>query len=809
MKKTAFNDNWMFTKESGAQCMLCLPHDAMLEEKRSEENPLGNGCACFAGGRYVYEKTFFASQEWEEQDVMFEFEGVYPQAEVFLNGEKMGDCFYGYSDYLFAAKHLYYNEENVLKVVVDNTKTPNSRWYSGAGIYRPVWLLTGAKSHILPGGLRVKTLGIEPAEIEVCTKYVCAGGEVSVKEGGELCADVENKLGTERVQIDILDGGRIVASAEGEHVRILIPDAELWSAENPKLYQCRAVLTENGNIVDEETISFGVRQITWSTDGLFINNKKTLLKGGCIHHDNGILGARTYKESEWRRIRRLKEFGFNAIRSAHNPAGKDVLEACDALGMYVMDEGWDMWFEAKTAGDYASRFMQHYEEDICSMTAKDYNHPSVIMYSIGNEVTEPEKEEGVELAQKLIDSFHRADDTRPVTAGINITLMFLARMGMNMSSETEKQGDETGQEEKINSTYFNEMVAQRAESMKAAANRDEIEGVAAPVLDKLDIAGYNYAAGRYPMEKEKHPNRIVVGSETYPYELAQTWKMVEMYPYVIGDFMWTAWDYLGEAGLGAWTYEKKDIVFSKIYPWLLADTGAFDILGNDTAEAGMAAVVWGARETPYIGVQPINHNPRDLVKAMWRGSNALPYWSYEGCKGNPAVVEVYSMADAVELLVNGVSVGRKKIIDAKAVFETVYEPGTVEAVAYDKTGNEISRSSLISAAGKRNLSIQPETEPVKEGQILYVDISVRGENGEVECNHDVTLKVSVEGGELLAFGSANPKTEEDFLAGEYTTYYGRSQAVILVGNVRELVIAAEETGKKGGFADKKRIVVNA
>lgn len=828
MKKINFNDDWSFTKEGGTLRLLTLPHDAMLEEARGAKNPSGNGCACFAGGKYEYQKTFFVPENWREQDVAFEFEGVYPQAEVFLNGEKIGECFYGYSDYYFDAKNLRYDAENVLQVVVDNTAAPNSRWYSGAGIYRPVWIWTGAKSHILPEGVRVKTLETNPAKIEVNTKVVHA------KAGGTTnTCDADYA-----VRVDILDGGKIVARAEGESVQISVPDAKLWNAEHPHLYECHVTLMENGVAVDEETVTFGIRQIAWSTDGLFVNGERTLLKGGCIHHDNGILGARTYRESERRRIARMKEFGFNAIRSAHNPAGKVLLDVCDELGMYVMDEGWDMWYEAKNAHDYANRFMEHYEEDICSMVAKDYNHPSVIMYSIGNEVTEPEKEKGVELARKLTDGFHAADDTRPVTAGINITLLFMARMGINLGSaegqkktaeeEEAKQkemaaqagaaqeagmaqsrdtGADAAQEpQKVSSTDFNALVSQRAESMKEAANRDEIEAVAAPVLDLLDIAGYNYAVGRYPMEGEKHPNRVVVGSETYPYDLARTWKVMESCPYVVGDFMWTAWDYLGEAGIGAWTYDKADMAFGKTYPWLLADTGAFDILGNDTAEAGLAAVVWGARKTPYIGVCPACHDQKDVVKAMWRGSNALPYWSYEGCEGNEAVVEVYSMEHEVELFVNDVSVGREKPVDAKAVFTCAYAPGTVKAVAYDENGTVVSESSLASAKGKRNVQIRPEYEgQVGAGQILYVDISVRGENGEVECNRDSSLKVSVEGGELLAFGSARPKTEEDFLSGEYATYYGRTQAVIRVGDGKELTIRVEESEKKYGYADEKTI----
>lgn len=763
MQKTSFNENWTFRKIGGNIVKsIFLPHDAMQEEERRADAPSGSGCAYYEGGIYEYTKKFQVPEQWAGQEVQLEFEGIYQTSEIFLNGVRIGGCKYGYRDFFVRLENLKYGEENELKVIADNSQVPNTRWYSGAGIYRPVWLWSGSKNHIQPQGIRIRTISCEPARIQVQTEL-----------SGEGCPDVQ-----------ILFHGEMVAEGSGSDVTLQIPDARLWSAEAPDLYQCRVSLTEQGKTVDEQEISFGIRMIEWSSEGLFVNGVNTLLKGGCIHHDNGILGARSFDKSEWRRIRRLKEAGFNAVRSAHNPACRAVLEACDALGMYVMDETWDMWYHGKNKQDYANYFRDNYEEDVRTMVAKDFNHPSVILYSIGNEVNEPAQKEGVEMAEKLVELCHGLDDTRPVTAGINLTLLYIASLFQGADATSKQaQGQDAGIEQKpqeMDSTKYNEMAMQNAQRMSMAAASDGADTVTAPVLDLLDIAGYNYASSRYPLEGEKHPDRIVVGSETFPHELAANWKMVEKYPYLVGDFMWTAWDYIGEVGIGAWSYESDSQSTWKPYPWLLADTGAFDILGNETAEAGMASVIWRHRDKPYIAAVPANHPGEQVIKSTWRGSNALPYWSYENCEGNETLVEVYSSGASVELFLNQESLGRKEVDEnCRAIFDTAYKAGELRAVAYDRDGNAISEYSLHSAEGKKHIEIRPEQTEIRKGEILHLDIVIAGENGEIECNRDAVLRVSVEGGELLAFGSANPRTAERFADGSYGTYYGRSQAVVL------------------------------
>jgi beta-galactosidase len=783
MKRIEFNDNWSFCKEGGVPKKITLPHDAMSWEERSPKNPSGSAGAFFPGGKYIYEKRFILPADYIEKKVLFEFEGVYKNAEVFINDRKMGGCAYGYSPFFIPTDGvLNCGSENTIRVIVDNIDVPNSRWYSGSGIYRPVWLWVGEKEHILPEGVKITTLSYHPARIRIEVEHV----------GGEVVAQV-------------LYQGKSVANGKGNFIELEIPNAKLWSDESPELYQCHVVLSERKTsldgseieeiVLDETTEYFGIRLVEWSNQGLFINGKETLLRGGCVHHDNGILGARSYAKSEERRVRILKEAGFNAIRSSHNPASKAMLKACDRIGMYVMDETWDMWYSHKSKHDYAKDFMANYKADIKAMVDRDFNHPSVILYSICNEVSEPAQEKGVALAKEMVDYIHELDHNRAVTGGVNLMILKMASNGKGIYKEGGGREDEKKQMPN-SSTLFNLITSMVGTGMNKAANSKKADALTSPCLDVFDIAGYNYASGRYPFEGKAHPDRVILGSETFPQDIAKNWSMVKKYSYLVGDFMWTAWDYLGEVGIGAWAYTEDGRSFEKPYPWLLADVGAFDILGNENAEAGYAATVWGIRKSPYIGVRPVNHPGVKPSKAVWRGTNALPSWSWQGCEGNQAIIEVYADAEKVELFLNGKSLGRKRIKDYKAVYKTKYTPGKLKAVAYNAAGTEISQSELVSAVGRIHIAARGEEETIHAGEIAYVNIEVIGENGILECNADTNLKVTVEVGELLAFGSANPRTEESFHTGCYSTYYGRAQAVVRANSAGSLKVHVIGEGLK-------------
>jgi len=747
----------------------------MIHETRDPESDGGAAVGYFPGGVYVYEKTFAAPVEWRAQCITFEFEGVYKNSKVYLNGQEAGGTAYGYTRFFVQVDpFLRYGEENTIRVICDNSRMPNSRWYSGSGIYRPVHLLVQNKTHIALDGVKVSTLSDAPARILIET----------VTNGGEI-------------MLEILDGSHVIAAGSGSSVEFTLDNARLWSAETPHLYQCQVKLVENGQIVDEVAETFGIRKVEWSNQGLFINGQNTLLRGGCIHHDHGILGAATFDKSEERRVRILKEAGYNAIRSAHNPTSKALLAACDRLGMYLIDETWDTWYMHKNKYDYATDFNDWYREDIRSMVAKDFNHPSVIMYSIANEVSEPHQERGVNLTREMVDFIHSLDRNRAVTAGINLFIIDKASKGKGIYKEegglAEDKAEGKKKQAATSSLFFNILASMIGTQMNNMANSDGADRVTSPCLDALDIAGYNYASGRYAKEGQKHPGRVIYGSETFPQDIAKNWEMVKKYPYLVGDFMWTAWDYLGEAGMGAWSYDGVG-GFQKPYPYLLADGGAVDILGKIGAEARYAAFVWGLAKKPYIGVRPVNHPGKRVTKAIWRGTNAIDSWAWKNCDGNQAEIEVYAAAHAVELFLNGKSMGKKKLKAYQATYKTKYAPGSVKLVAYDAKGGPISESELVSATGQTRISLKPEEMEIRSGEIVYIHVDLVGENGVVESNDDRQLTVTVAGGALLGFGSANPRTEERFDSGCYTTYYGRSLAVVRADGAGDLTVRVAGAG---------------
>ena len=767
MQKVSFNNNWTCNGKA-----VTLPHDAQITEKRGADVSNG-GHGYFPGGLYTYEKTFTAPQEWEGKEVLVEYEGVYKNATVSLNGKELTFHPYGYTGFFVELDGLNIGGENTLAVVADNSKLPNSRWYSGSGIYRPVWLYVCEKDGLRPESVKISTESIDPPTI-------CVTVPVSSK-------------------VEILDGEKVVSAGDGKRLLMEIMDAKLWSAESPYLYTAKITAGEG----DTLEIPFGIRTITWSNKGLFINGKETLLRGGCVHHDSGILGAATYAESEERRVRILKENGFNAIRSSHNPASKALLDACDRLGMYVMDETFDMWYNRKNPHDYGCDFEKCWESDVTSMVERDYNHPSVILYSIGNEVGEPAEAKGLDYGKKMIALCHKLDASRPVTCGSNLMIMGRTAKGNALYKDGEQpDGGGKSLEEKEGknaSLMFNIIASFVGSGMNKSGNSKKIDAVTTPFLDSLDIAGYNYASGRYPLEEKAHPNRVVFGSETFPQDIWKNWQMVKKYPYLVGDFMWTSWDYLGEAGLGAWSY-TGGMPFNRPYPWLLAGAGVIDILGIPDGSCKYASTVWGLEANPVIAVRPVNHPGVRPSKSVWRGTNAILSWSWASCKGNKAEVEVYSDQAQVELLLNGKSVGRQKVKECKALFKVKYAPGTVTAVAYDASGRETGRSELISADAPLKIAVRPEKCHAKPGEIVYVPVNIEGANGVVESNADRKLTVTVEGGELLAFGSANPCTEEQYHTGSFTTYYGRALAVVRAGETGTVKVTATD-GRLSGTAE--------
>ena len=770
MKREDFNKDWLFSKKGKEDSVISvnLPHDAMLLEARDPNCINGMNTGYFLGGSYRYSKQWMVPNEWVDKTVSLEFEGIYQRSSVYINGRLAAERPNGYSNYYVCCDGLLnYGDINEITVEVNNSEEPNSRWYSGSGIYRDVKLIIGNKTHIDLDGVKIKTVALDPATVNL--EIAHTGGEVTV---------------------EILQEGKVITKANGDNINLAIPSAKLWDEERPYLYQARVSLSENSTIVDEVIESFGIRMIEWSAKkGLHINGKEVLLRGACIHHDNGILGACAYQDAEERRVRLLKEAGFNAIRSAHNPCSKALLDACDKYGIYVMDELCDMWYIHKVKYDYVLDFEKWYEKDLQAMVAKDFNHPSVIMYSIGNEVSETSQERGIKLVKVMQDKLHAMDHSRPVTCGVNLFLNGLNALGVGlykddgMDTSSKMKGKQKKKQSLNGSTFINAVINRVGKLMNNIGRMKFADKATRDAYSILDIAGYNYGSGRYSLDPKQYPNRVVVGSETFPPALAENWAAVKRYPNLIGDFMWVGWDYLGEAGIGAIGYQSRGGM-SKSYPYLLADSGIIDITGYMRPEVYFTKLIWGLYKKPYIGVEPLTHAEEKNLHMMWRDSDSIHSWSWNGYENKATKVIVYAKANQVELLLNGKSLGKSKVKSFRAIFKVIYQPGELTAIAFDSNGKEIGRDILRTAKEQTFINLSPERTRIKANgkDLAYINLALSDESGEVKPALDKRITLSVEGcGSLIGFGSANPYTEETFNAITHETYYGRAQAVIRAG----------------------------
>ena len=791
MKKQNFNTGWLFSAVGGEQAMkpVTLPHDAMLYEKRSKNAATAGACGYFPGGAYVYIKRFPVPEEWREQSAVLEFEAVYQNAQVFVNGTLAAEQRYGYTNFFVALdRYLKYGEENEIKVIADNSAVPNSRWYSGSGIYRNVNLFLGDRSHIIPDGLLISTSGNDTAHV----KASVTGGDT--------------------VRVSILDGGSVAAQAEAPvkdgaaSVDIPVSQPRLWDADHPELYLCRTELLKDGEVVDTAKERFGFRTLSWNVKGFFVNGQETLLRGACIHHDNGVLGACCYEDAEWRKIRILKENGYNAIRSAHNPCSKFLLDACDHLGVLVMDEYIDHWYIHKTEHDYVDYFMEWWKQDLKDMVDKDYNHPSVILYSTGNEVSETAQKKGIKLTADLTNYLHQLDDTRPVTCGVNIFFNFLSSVGFGVYSD-EKAKKEAEKAEKlkaagaapkkkkaVGSEFFNNMAGLFGDNfMKLGATLPPCDWRTRDAFANMDVAGYNYGIFRYEGDLKKYPNRLILGSETFCSDAYRFRELAKKEPRIVGDFVWAGMDYLGEVGIGSWEYQDYAPDFGHGVGWVSAGSGRIDLTGLPLGEALYTRVALERDKGPYIAVCPVNHTDDKHSPSAWKMSNAIPSWSWRGCAGKRANVEVYARAHSVELLVNGKRVGKKELKnDCMAKFRCIYEDGTVEAVSYDSHGHELGRCSLRTASPETQLRAVPEEGDVEPGRLCHIRLQYTDESGVVKPLERGILSVKVTGGRLLGLGSACPYNETGYITDRTDTYYGEALAVVQAGEGAELTLAVTD-----------------
>jgi beta-galactosidase len=763
MTTIPFIDGWTFRRATESEATpVLLPHDAMIAEPRSAKAPSGSHGSYFPGGRYVYAKTWTVPADGLQRSLVFE--GVYGDTEVRVNGSVVGTSISGYREF---SVPLPSSGTAVIEIEVDNSHLPNSRWYTGSGIYRGVSLVEVAPAHILSDGLSFTTVSLDgPATVEVAI-------------------DVENpdvSPLTATVTLTDADGNAVSESApltSRAELTLTVPQARLWSAESPHLYRASVLLTSGENTVDTRELNVGLRTVAVdATRGLQVNGAEVLLRGACVHHDSGVLGAATLRASEFRRARILKEGGFNAIRSSHNPLSRDLLDACDELGLYVLDELTDVWFGPKSAHDVAPHFEVIWRDDARSMVAKDRNHPSVIMYSIGNEIAESGSERGVTTAHDISDFVRELDPTRPTTFALNFLLNVMAASGRSLFDTREHDAERIEKKPTaVTSTVANVMANRIGGMMQTISKLPKADRVSRDTFTAVDVAGYNYAWGRYRGDAKRHPDRVVLGSESMPGDLPKIWPLVQSLPNVIGDFLWTGWDYLGETGIGTWSYGSDSVGIGKAFPELVAGCGLIDITGVPGAALLLAQATWDQLEAPQIAVRPLDHATESVHRVAWRSTDAVQSWSWSGCEGVRADIEVYSTDEQVELVLNGRSLGRRAA-GARRGFVTryrvAYEPGELVAIGY-RGGVEVSRSLLRSALTP---ALRAIVEP-GQGDAYFVRIEIADSTGTVEMLADDEVTVAVSGGGVLAgFGSAAPATIESFADDRHSTFRGRALAVV-------------------------------
>ena len=798
VKKIDFNQAWTFCRvgEETVKREVMIPHDAMISEKRTEDSAGGINTGWFEGYDYIYEKEFEIPDEYEKQEISFEFEGVYHNAEVYLNGEKAAYRPYGYTNfYIDADPYLKYGEKNQIRVIAHNADQPNSRWYSGAGIYRPVWMYVRPKQHILRNKIRVRTLSVDPAVIEA---------EVNTNAPGKVKLEVVADAGSDVIiAAEIHTDGKLTKQFE-------IPDAKLWSVNTPNLYQLRVTFVaeqENGQNkcmeTDQEEVIFGIRTLKWDKEtGITINGERVILRGACIHHDNGVLGACCYPDAEARKIRILKENGYNAIRSAHNPCSKALLEACDRQGMLVMDEFVDVWYIHKTEYDYVNYFKEWWKQDLKDMVEKDFNHPSVILYSIGNEVSETAQKKGIHLTKTMTEYLHRLDDSRPVSCGINIFFNFLSSIGFGVYSDKKakkeaEQAEKTkGKKKKkaVGSQFFNDLAGLMGSGfMKTGATFYGCDVKTRGTFANMDIAGYNYGIKRYQHDLKKYPERLILGSETFCDDAYTFWEMAKKNPRIVGDFVWAGMDYLGEVGVGSWEYRDYAPEFNHGPGWVTAGSGRIDLTGKPLAEAGYTKTAFELTNRPVIAVRPVNHTGEKHSPSAWKMTNAIESWSWEGCEGKVAEVEVYARAARVDLFLNGKKVGSNTLKNScDTRFKVEYQPGMLETVVYNQKGKEISRNTLYTAGKETELRAIAEEQSVQKDHLAFIRLQYTDKNGTVKPLKRGILKVSVKGGKLLGLGNACPYNEIGYCTNETDTYWGEALAVVQADGSGDVVLEVQE-----------------
>ncbi len=770
-----FDDRWLFIKDSISDAeqvsyddhkwrKVDLPHDWSIEDLPNQKpgeiigpfdkNAVGSSPTGFTdGGTGWYRKRFVLGKESQDKLVSIDFDGVYMNSDVWLNGHHLGNHPYGYTPFYYDLT-AYLNpagQENLLAVRVRNVgKT--SRWYSGSGIYRHVWLTVTNPVRVAPWGVYITTGSVSKNNAAIAVKSAISNKQ-NEQNGFNLVTTVIDPQSHTATQVQkklVLQRDTTITDSQ----TINIPHPVLWSVENPHLYKAITEVKRGDKIVDRVETSFGIRTVHVDVaGGLTLNGKRVLLKGGCMHHDDGPLGSAAVDRAEERKIELLKQNGFNAIRTSHNPPSRQLLDACDRLGMLVIDEAFDCWERGKNPEDYHLYFDKWWKKDLDAMLLRDRNHPSVIFWSIGNEVNERADSSGLRITGQLAAEVHRLDPTRPVTEAI---CHFWDHPGYKWDTT-------------------------------------------ARAYAKLDVGGYNYQLNEYENDHQKYPERIMMGTESYPMAALENWNMVEKHPYILGDFVWTAVDYIGEASIGHTTVDSthKNRFFLG-WPWYDAWCGDIDLIGNKKPQSWYRDVVWRNRPIAMAVRKTI---PKGMVENVsgWGWPNESQSWTWPGMDGQQMIVRVFSRAPLVRLLLNGKVIGEQKI-DAgsiTAVFELAYQPGRLTAENIEN-GKATGTIVFTTAGAPKRILLKADRVNIKNSRndMSYVMVSVVDDKNQLVPCAEIPVHFAISGaGKLAAVGNANPTDLASFQSPERKTFEGKCLAIVRPkGKAGKIVLKASAEG---------------
>jgi len=740
-EKPAFNDkSWRD---------IDLPHDWSIEKLPGQEpgqvvgifskkSPGTTATGYTVGGTAWYRKIFTLNAKEKFSSSIINFDGVYMNCEVWINGKVAGTHPYGYTAFNFDITGLLKpaGQANVIAVKVRN-EGQNSRWYSGSGIYRHVWLIQKQSIHIVQNGVCITTQEISSKKAVV--KISCVVGNNTSKASDiKLLIKLTGTNGT----ISQTTETPVKTIPAGSHEiaqDITVSQPNLWSIEEPNLYTAEIQVVANGIITDKVTTPFGIRTIHFDAQtGFTLNGKKVLLKGGCMHHDNGFLGSATIDRAEERRVELMKAYGFNAIRTSHNPPSQQFLDACDRKGVLVLDEAFDMWEKPKNKEDYHLYFKDWWQKDIESMVLRDRNHPSVILWSIGNELSERADSVGYVITKRLADEVRRLDPTRPVTEAI---CGFWDHPGQKWSTT-------------------------------------------APAFASLDVCGYNYLWNNYESDHAQFPERVMMGTESFPAEIYDNWKQVEKNPWVIGDFVWTALDYMGETGCGNSSYGPKEIqrVGLKPWPWFNAFCGDIDLCGFKKPQLSYRDVVWNNSKLEMMVHVPIPEGMKETF-SYWGWPDEYQSWNWAGNEGKMMSVRVFSDYPVIRLELNGKIINIQHVEDSSKLivnFKVPYEPGVLKAIAM-VNGIEVASKELRTTGIPAKIKLTADRMNIRANRndLSYVKIEITDNQGNVIPDAVIPVTLTVSGnGEIAGSGNACPYDMESFNNLVCKTYHGQALAIL-------------------------------